>query len=163
MLGEPRLILPRPMRMPGDSNAGCLGVGRATGRMDRCSRAARQPGMFVKVGESRGGPIEGCTCHNQTDRRTRSGAFEARSLNNMSRSWSCSLSAPSGSTAYQPDITVALTASASLPLEEQPAARRAVRDRMLRLLAPDEDDPTQQYWRTPRGGVAALIPRLKTL
>ena len=34
----------------------------------------------------------------------------------------------------------ALTDSASLPLEEQPAARRAVRDRMLRQLAPREED-----------------------
>ena len=38
-------------------------------------------------------------------------------------------------------ISAALKDSASLPLEEQPAARRAVRDRMLRLLAPDEEDP----------------------
>ena len=38
------------------------------------------------------------------------------------------------------DIAKALTASASLPLEKQPAARRAVRDRMLRLLASGEGD-----------------------
>ena len=35
------------------------------------------------------------------------------------------------------DIAAALTESASLPLEEQPEARRAVRERMLRLLAPE--------------------------
>jgi hypothetical protein len=34
------------------------------------------------------------------------------------------------------DISAALTQSVSLPLEEQPGARRVVRDRMLRLLAP---------------------------
>jgi hypothetical protein len=37
------------------------------------------------------------------------------------------------------DIATALTDSASLPLEEQPAARRAVRDKMLRLLAAKEE------------------------
>lgn len=37
------------------------------------------------------------------------------------------------------DIYRALTDSASLPLEEQPAARRAVRDKMLRLLAAKEE------------------------
>ena len=36
------------------------------------------------------------------------------------------------------DIYTALTESKYLPLEEQPEARRAVRDRMLRLLAPRE-------------------------
>jgi hypothetical protein len=38
------------------------------------------------------------------------------------------------------DMYRALTDSASLPLEEQPAARRAVRDKMLRLLPPREED-----------------------
>ena len=38
------------------------------------------------------------------------------------------------------DISAALTDSASLPLEEQPAARCAVRDRMLRLLASKEGE-----------------------
>jgi len=38
------------------------------------------------------------------------------------------------------EIAEALTASVSLPLEEQPAARRSVRDKMLRLLlAPDKE------------------------
>lgn len=37
------------------------------------------------------------------------------------------------------DIAAALTESVSLPLEEQPEARRAVRDRMLRLLASSVD------------------------
>ena len=36
------------------------------------------------------------------------------------------------------DIAAALTESVSLPLEEQPEARRAVRDRMLRFLASDQ-------------------------
>ena len=39
------------------------------------------------------------------------------------------------------DVSAALTQSVSLPLEEQPEARRAVRDRMLKLLAPSGKDP----------------------
>ncbi len=38
------------------------------------------------------------------------------------------------------DIYRALTESICLPLQEQPEARRAVRDRMLRLLALNEED-----------------------
>ena len=38
------------------------------------------------------------------------------------------------------DIYTALTDSASLPLEDRPDARRAVREGMLRLLAPTEGD-----------------------
>lgn len=38
------------------------------------------------------------------------------------------------------DIGAALTESVSVPLEEQPAARRAVRDRMLAVLASSEGD-----------------------
>ena len=37
------------------------------------------------------------------------------------------------------EIAMALTDSASLPLEQQPDARRAVRDRMLKLLAANEE------------------------
>jgi hypothetical protein len=57
------------------------------------------------------------------------------------------------------DIAAALTESVSLPLEEQPEARRAVRDRMLRLLAPNQDD--QQNGTDGAGGFAALIAGLK--
>ena len=43
------------------------------------------------------------------------------------------------------DISAALTQSVSLPLEEQPDARRAVRDRMLRLLAVNEKEQQEPY------------------
>ena len=43
------------------------------------------------------------------------------------------------------DISASLTDSANLPLEEQPAARRAVRDRMVRLLALKQARPTQRH------------------
>jgi hypothetical protein len=50
-----------------------------------------------------------------------------------------------------PRIARTLTDSASLLLEEQPAARRTVRDRMLRLLAPDEDNTTVVACAARRG------------
>ena len=43
------------------------------------------------------------------------------------------------------DISAALTDSVTLPLEKQSEARRAVRDRMLRLLAPKEKDQQERY------------------
>jgi len=43
------------------------------------------------------------------------------------------------------DISAALTGSVSLPLEAQPVVRRAVRDRMLRLLAPKRRRPTERH------------------
>jgi hypothetical protein len=53
------------------------------------------------------------------------------------------------------DIYRALTDSASLPLEEQPDARRAVRDGMLRLLAAPQQ-PLGELTRVSLAKLTAL-------
>ena len=126
--------MPSPMWPPGAMSAGCLNADKAPGRMGRCFRAARQRGMFAEAGRPLELDVHQSSRDKERIRRVRAEIAEQHEPI-MELLSECALRF----NGIPADIAAELTESACLPFEEQPAARRAARDRMLRLLASSVD------------------------